>query len=330
MPHMSPIRIGETDMRRIAAFAFGPDRSVDSASPLGGGSINDTRLLRLDDGTEAILRVAPGDAAASAGPSWYTAHGLRREAAVIALASPALGPLLPRTIAHDFERRVIDRDWVIQRRMPGVPLADVDASLPPAERAAVWLELGRLTRALHDVQGEWFGPPVASPRFDRLSALIRDDADGLLDDARRFDLPLAPFQRLAGAVDRAAGLLDANDGSRLVHSDLARSHVFVAREHSGPYRVAGIIDLEFGRFADPLMERLIASFKWDNAPAEMKETFFEGYGRAFDTPEDRTRLRVYVAIALAWSATILAFQGRRNGLPRVITGMEQALNGPNP
>lgn len=319
--------VSEAELRSILKAAFGNVEVVASVSPLAGGSINTTFRLELCDRAPVILRIAPSDARAAAGPSWLTPWGLRREGAVIALATPALGALLPKTIASDFDRTVVDRDWVVQEQMPGVPLSTVDADLPPDERAALWTELGQLTARLHATPGAWFGPPVAGPRFDRLSDLLRHDAAGLLDDAARFDLPDEPFRRLQVRIDEVADLFDDNPGPRLIHSDLARSHVFVDRNGDAPFRVFGIIDLEFGRFADPRFERLITSFLWGRAPAEMRELFFAGYGRRFDTPEDRRRLRVFVALALAWSATILAFHGQRDNLPGVIARMEDALLG---
>ena len=244
---------------------------------------------------------------------------------MIALAVPALGRLLPDTIAHDFERQVIDRDWVIQRRMPGVPLTAADASLPPGERAALWLELGRLTRALHEVRGPSFGPPVHGQRFNLWSDLLLHDAGGLIEDAGRFALPPSPFERLRRVVRDLASVIDAGVTPRLVHSDLAPSHVFVEPMEEGPHRIAGIIDLEFGRFGDPQMERLITTLRWEEPPATIASSFFRGYGRKFASPEDRTRLHLYVAIALGWSATLLVFHGHRDGLPEVIAKMEQAL-----
>ena len=311
-------------IRSILNFAFG-DAAAASVRPLTGGSINSTFQVDLRDQSTVILRIAPSAAVAASGPSWLTPSGLRREQAVIALARPALGSLLPRTIASDFDHTLIDRDWIIQERMPGVPFSTVDTTLPSEERAAVWIELGQLTRRLHATTGACFGAPIAGPRFDRLSDLLRNDADGLLDDAGRFDLPTALFRRIRDRIDELEDIFDDNPGPRLVHSDLARSHVFVDRDSPGHYRVSGIIDLEFGRFADPRFERLITSFQWGNAPVEMKEAFFAGYGRHFGSPEDRLCLRVYVALALAWSATILAFHDRRESLQGVIGQMEEAL-----
>jgi hypothetical protein len=314
----------EAQLRRIVTAAYGTDDAFDSATRLAGGSVNTSYALRMLDGSSAILRVAPSDATAATGPSWLTPWGLRREAAVMALAAD-LQPLFPVTLAQDFQRTVLDRDWVIQSVMPGVTFSTVDATLPLDERTALWSELGTITRRLHSVRGEAFGPPVHGERFNCWSDLLVHDAEGLIEDAGRFALPSAPFQRLLCVVEDLASVLDGGVTPHLVHSDLARSHVFVDRTNEGPYRIAGIIDLEFGRFADPQMERLITSFRWGNAPVEMAPWFFRGYGHAFDTPEDRLRLHVYVAIALGWSATILAWHETRDTLPGVMSKLGDVL-----
>jgi Ser/Thr protein kinase RdoA (MazF antagonist) len=316
--------LAEAQLRRIVAAAYGTDDVFDSATRLAGGSVNTSYALRMLDGSSAILRVAPSDAAAAAGPSWLTPWGLRREAAVMALAAD-LHSLFPVTLAHDFQRTVFDRDWVLQSVMPGAPFSAVDATLPLDERTTLWSELGTITRRLHSVRGDAFGPPVHGERFDRWSDLLAHDARGLIDDAGRFALPSASFQRLLSMVEDLASVLDDGIRPQLVHSDLARSHVFVDRTNEGPYRITGIIDLEFGRFADPQMERLITSFRWGNAPVEMAPWFFRGYGQAFDTREDHLRLHIYVAIALGWSATILGWHGRRDALPGVMSQLDDVL-----
>lgn len=314
----------DSDLRRVVTAAYGSSDILDLATPLGGGSINTSYVLRMRNGSPVILRVAPSDATAAAGPGWLTPWGLRREAAVIALA-PDLHELLPVTIAHDFERAVIDRDWVIQRVMPGVSLSAIDATLAADERDQLWVELGTITRRLHSVRGDRFGPPVCGERLDRWSDLLAQDAEGLVEDALRFALPALPFERLLHLIERLAPVLDESLTPHLVHSDLARSHVFVDRTDGAPYRITGIIDLEFGRFADPRMERLITSFRWGNAPAEMAPAFFRGYGRTFESLEDRARLQVYVALALGWSATILAWHETRDALPGVLSQLDDAL-----
>lgn len=315
----------DEELRRVATVAYGAPDELDVVIPLSGGSINTSYALRTRDGSSMILRVAPSDATAATGPGWLTPWGLRREVAVIALA-PDLHPVLPVTVVHDFERTVLDRDWVIQEVMPGDLLSDVNATLPVDERTVLWTELGAITRRLHSVHGDAFGPPAWGQRFDRWSDLLAHEVHVLIDDAGRFSLPPRLFLRLWRLVEDLAPVLDNGISPHLVHSDLAPAHVFVDRTNEGRYRIAGIIDLEFGRFADPQMERLITSLCWGQTPVEMVPAFFGEYGHAFEDPDDRIRLHVYVAIALGWSATILAWHETRDALPGILGELDDVLN----
>lgn len=294
---------------RILRSVFGQGIGGCAVQPLEGGGINNVYRVDLSNAESYVLRIAPTEAVAERGPGWLTAHGLRRELAVIEVAS-ALREFLPVTVAHDFGLAVIDRDWVLQEMMPGLPLATVDASLHPQHRAAVWTELGQFTRTLHAITGDRFGPPAWGPTFARWSDQVRFDVASLIDDAATFAYPAAPFERLAECVERLAPLLDAVTTPTLIHSDLSRTHVFVETDDDVGYRLRGVIDLEFGRFADPLSEHLITGFAWSNAPVEMRPAFTRGYGYDVTQPEEEARVQLYVALSIAWLVPLAAFQGQ--------------------
>ena len=324
MPSLrQPVPVSERELRAIVDHAFGRQATPVTWIPLGGGQINDTRLLTLADGHRYVLRVAPSEVVALAGPSWFTPYGLRREGAVIA-AAPDLVELLPVTLAHDFGHEVIDRDWVIQRVMPGVPLATIDDRLAPAARSTIWTELGRFARQMHGHSSDRFGPPTWGPSFPRWSELVAWDAAGMVDDAKRFGLPVATFERLASLVDRLAPLLDEVTTPSLIHSDLWKPHVFVDRDADGPYRLSGVIDLEFGRFADHLSEHLPPTFDWGNVPDTVQPAFTAGYGPFTPQPGDAIRNRIYLAVGLSWAATLAAYQGKPHD--RLMADLDRAVS----
>ncbi len=316
------LRVDDEDLDAILRDAFGEHWHGIATRVLPEGVINDARKLLLPDGSCRILRIAPSDTTAAAGPSWFTAYGLRREAAVIS-AVQELSTFLPVTVAFDFDRRVTDRDWVIQEEMPGMPLSDVDRQLGPDARAEVWESVGAFTRDFHEVAGTQFGPPAWGPTFDRWSQLLTSDIEGLIADAERFAYIPAPFRRLLEIVESNRGLLDEIASPRLIHSDLCRPHIFV--EHvDDRWRLTGTIDLEFGRFADPFSEHLITGFEWDNTPTEMRRSFMRTYKPEGEAAADRHRLRIYVALALAWFAPLLAMQGEP--VDPILRDLDHALN----
>jgi aminoglycoside phosphotransferase (APT) family kinase protein len=170
-----------------------------------------------------------------------------------------------------------------------------------------WREVGAFTRRLHAVRGPHFGPPAWGTAFERWSDLLAADIEGFIDDADRLGLPQAPFVRLRGAVARLASVLDEGTEPRLVHSDLWASHLFIEQGEAGPC-LAGVIDLDFGRYADPLAEHLLPSFALHNVPGPMQASFLEGYGPWQPPAGLEVRILVYRALGLAWDVTLRAFQ----------------------
>lgn len=325
------VRIDPHELDAILVDMCGEIRHGVTTSILGTGLINDARLLIWPDGTRRILRIAPTDAFASSGPSWFTSWGLRREASVIAAASD-LSAYLPATIACDFERRIIDRDWVIQETMRGVPLPTASSDLSLSVRRAIWREIGAFVNRLHQIRGHRFGAPAWGPGFDRWRDLIHHDLVGICADAQRYELPMQPFARLAATVEQYPGLFDRVTEPRLIHSDLAPAHIFIDRP-GDRWQFSGVIDLEFGRFADPLSESLWADEAWADEPDEMRDAFQEGYGPLSPPTGDRhRRIAFYQALQLAWLAPLLAMQrqptdGILGRLTAIVTRLDQELAG---
>ncbi len=298
------VRVDDRELAAILKHAVGTTGAPSEVTIVGEGVINDTRLLTWPDGTRRFLRVAPSDAAADAGPGWFTPYGLRREAAVVA-AAHNLADLLPFTVAHDFERTVIDRDWVIQDAMHGIPLSAIDGKLDKHDRDTIWTQLGDFVRQLNAVTGAWFGAPAFGERHDTWSGLLQSDAAALVEDAERLGYDSEPFRRLANTVRDLEPVLAQVTRPALIHSDLARGHIFVEQDAAG-WVLKGVIDLEFGRYADPLSEHLIVGFAYDNTPAEMQPSFERGYGEFQIDPRLQ---QLYVALDLAWFAPLLDMQG---------------------
>jgi aminoglycoside phosphotransferase (APT) family kinase protein len=156
---------------------------------------------------------------------------------------------------------------------------------------------------LHSYVGPEFGAPEPGTGFSQWSELVRWDVTGLLTDAHRYELPLEPFTALCELVDRSTRELDEIDTPRLIHSDLGTRHVLVRPGDDGEPVIAGLIDLEFARFADPYSETLFVSQALEEEPDPGFEQFLGAYGAGELVATAKVRSFIYQLCALAWETT---------------------------
>lgn len=288
-----------------------------------GGTVN--RTFHLSRGSESwFLRIGPTEGEASDGPTWFTSKGLRREQQAIGFWSNHTR-WFPETVHTDFSRSVIASDWVIQKAIPGEPWSTIRDRLSPQHTASLWRQLGTLMAELHSYVGAEFGAPEPGSGFTRWSELVRWDATGLLTDARRYDLPLEPFTDLCELVDRSTRELDEIDTPRLIHSDLGTRHVLVRPDDEGEPVIAGLIDLEFARFADAYAESVFITEAMQVQPDPGYEHFVAAYGAEKPDRPARMRCSIYQLIALGWWASDAMRRNRRHEAMEVLDDMRARL-----
>jgi hygromycin-B 7''-O-kinase len=163
-------------------------------------------------------------------PPLWTPDAAREAAALVAVWAR-----LPVTTPELLSVGEIDGwPYLIQRRLPGTVLADVWASLAPAQRQRVAHQQGRLMRSLHDL------PPPDAPalRFDWVGMLVEQafEARGELERAGL----AGPF-----LADLSA-YLDARRVSwtapvALLHGDLDAINLLVERR-GDDWLITGLVD----------------------------------------------------------------------------------------
>ncbi len=282
------------DLRRAGAIRAGMP-----ARRLGGGTVNTAWRVGIAPVGEAVLRVGPDRETVAAGPSWLRAGALACEAIVVDRIRGTVPA--PPTLAAGFR----DRPWLLQELVPGQVLAEVLPAMIASEREAIWREIGILLRRLHDHAGPWFGTPDGQQRFRDWPAMVRADAEGLRDDARRFGLDPAPFARLLGAVEAGEDALRQVVRPAVIHSDLDPRHIFVL-ESDGGVRISGVIDWEYARYVDPWSESLLVTMLARPEDDPDRAALLAGYG--FDPalqadPAFRRRQAIYRSIADGWALT---------------------------
>jgi aminoglycoside phosphotransferase (APT) family kinase protein len=195
--------------------------------------------------------------------------------------APEVGFPAPGLVHVDTSRRLLDRDWIVMTRLPGV-------SVPHAGEAVdVDRELGAALARLHEVAGDAFGYTGRPALQDGTwrGALARM-LDALLDDAARFEaaLPFAP-EDVTAALAAAAPALDEVTRPALVHFDAWSGNVLVADG-----RLSGVIDGERSFYGDPLAEWAMLAF--GREPADRPQ-LVAGYGGLELDAAARLRLDLY-------------------------------------
>lgn len=313
----------QSTVRRLLR-QIGMDVPEDRISRVHGGTVN--HAFRIDQGSEGplIMRLSPTDAEAEAGPSWLTSHGLRREQTTIGLLAE-FADLLPRTVYFDESREHLDRDWALQTWVRGVAWQEARPSLSHDDELELWRKVGKLTRQIHTIVGNEFGPPEAGLGYATWSDLVRWDAAGLAVDAQRYGIDPEPFEALQGMVDQNAPVLNRITEARLVHSDLNQRHMFITPAQDGAYQITGLIDFEFARFADARSESVFIESSLLPSEDGRDVALCEGYECEEPDHDDMVREGIYTLIAMGWIVTDLARRDQFRQIPDMLSRMGSVL-----
>jgi aminoglycoside phosphotransferase (APT) family kinase protein len=266
---------------------LGESAAVRSATELGWGSYNTAFLVGLDGGSTVVLRIAPRPARQMRSErNW-----LRAEYAATAWLV-GLGPLVPRVLGADFTHQVIGRDYLVQSLLPGVPAPD---RLPGYDRT-LWpgflSQLGAITRQVHDVAGDTWGP-LAAPVDARWSdALVRSLNDSR-EDLARWSLLADDVARLSAVAEKYRDRLDHADRPRLLHGDLWTTNILLDPDAAEP-TITGVVDGDRAWWGDPLADWAVYRADSRAVPAE-RDAFWRAYGGRPAGQDAEWRLRFYQA-----------------------------------
>lgn len=271
--------LNREELTAIVSKAFGTRRSIAEVHELKDGWFNSAYALLLNDGTRAVLKVAP---AGEGGMLRYERNVMRAEVKVLRLLKRAEGVPVPEV--YYYQTADSGTECFLMEHVPGIPYNKVKANLPKEEREQIERELGRYSRRINEIRGERFGYYALEERqgsdwADVFAEMMR----GLLADAkdRSVSLPARDEEILALVQSRRDSLNEVTVPS-LVHWDLWDGNVFVAEG-----RITGLIDCERALWGDPLMEYYFRGLAGE-VPA-----FYEGYGKMEFTEREKERMGLY-------------------------------------
>ncbi|MBI5296531.1 MAG: aminoglycoside phosphotransferase family protein [Chloroflexi bacterium] len=268
----------------MAARAFnglGLANGEDAVTELKQGWFNAAYEVRLADGREVILKIAPP---LDAEVMIYEKNIMATEVASMRLVRQNLAIPVPEIYFFDDAHDLCDADYFFMEKIHGDNLEHVKAGLPAETQEAVEFHIGGIIREINGFSGTYFGydgnPDLRAQTWKEAYIKI---VESVLEDAARknvvFDFG---YNEIRAAIQKHAPALEEITTSCLVHWDAWNPNFFV---RDG--RITGIIDFERAFWAEPLMEAQFRQFS-DSVTASMR-----GYGKTSFTAAEEQRNHLY-------------------------------------
>lgn len=266
------------------------DIEVAAAVELGDGTYNTTYRIETAQGSACILRVAPEPARQLRSERGF----MRSEHAAAPYFAP-IATLLPRTLGADFTHQLIGRDYMFQTIVPGVPAREGLQKYPREQWGPFFRQLGEISREIHTVRGDHFGP-INGPGHTTWSAALVVMLREIIADLDDAGLPAGDVRDVLAIAVRGKEIIDEIRDPRLLHGDLWTINVMVADDAPEP-TVTGLFDCDRVIWGDP--ESDWAIYRAAGRPGTERDAFWDGYGPLDPGPRARWRRSLYEARNIA-------------------------------
>lgn len=274
-------------LRAMITRAYGPDQvpaeNAGWASELGHGWFNVAYRIRLRDGTQVALKIAPP---AAVEVLTYEREAMATELSALRLIREHTDVPVPAVHYADQTHELCDADYFFMPYIDADNLGMLRRTLPTAARDAYQEALGAATHELNTIRGTAFGP-LTGPGHHSWRVVFTGMVEDVLSDGERRKVDLGwDYDLVRDVLDENADCLDEVVDPRYVEWDLWDNNVMV-RDGA----IVSIIDHERAFYGDPLIE---AGFVATQLPAfGDSAAFMRGYGHGALTATERTRRRLY-------------------------------------
>jgi aminoglycoside phosphotransferase (APT) family kinase protein len=287
MESITKNRQPEPVLRAMVERAYGrdlvPAGSAAWVSELGHGWFNVAYRIRLRDGAEVVLKIAPPPAVEVLS---YERGAMAVELAALRLIRERTSVPVPDVHYTDTSRELCDADYFFMPFIDADNLGIIADGLPPADRDAYHEALGAANRELNSIRGDAFGP-LTGPGDRSWRTVFTGMAEGVLGDGERRQVDLGcDYDRVRAVIAANAASLDEVTEPAFVEWDLWDGNVMV---RAG--KIVAIIDHERALYGDPLME---GGFTATQLPGfGDPAAFLRGYRRGALTGAEQVRRRLY-------------------------------------
>ena len=176
-------------LRAMVERAYGVSRvpvGDDWATELSHGWFNIAYRIRLRDGAQVVLKIAPP---AGVEVLTYERGAMAIELTAIALIREHTTVPVPSVHFADRSQELCDADYFFMEFVEGSNFGMVREELPPAEQDRYNEALGAITRELNTIKGTGFGP-LAGPFAASWRAHFTSMVEDVLHDGERRSVDL--------------------------------------------------------------------------------------------------------------------------------------------
>lgn len=288
-----------------------------SACLLTGGLFNTTYLVETQAYGKTVLRVGPVNRQLLM-PFEY--HLMEAEESVYSLFA-AFGIPSSEILTMDTSKRIIDRDFMFVRYIPGNPMSQVE--LRQEDKARIVRDIGIATAEFHSITAPRFGRIVDVKNgggFERWSAALNHE----LSEWEKVGVPASIFtdkehSEIRKLFEKAAPYLDEIKEPQLVHTDLWLGNILIRTDTERP-EFAAIIDADRALWGDTDFE--FSSIQWTYG----EDCFWEGYGRTLAQDHASCiRRSIYTLLNRLWNAYVylVEYNQSENALGEIIDARAQ-------
>jgi aminoglycoside phosphotransferase (APT) family kinase protein len=309
MTHPLPTKLNKDQITVLCQRGFGKEVRVKSIQELGGGTFNETYLIKFTGKTRVILRVAPSP---SPHLYWDDVALMRREHSMLPFFA-SIAPLMPKILLIDFTHQLIGRDYMFQTVIEGERWSDIEEDLTPEENAELWRQCGAIVRQMHTTTGEWFG--YAYPGFHtRWRDVILERFSRISQSMEAHQLKIPAFEIIFKLVQTHPAIFDEIVIPHLLHGDLWTFNLLVSRGENGPV-ITGVLDADRAWWGDPMADWIMFLFAIRRDDPEWQEritAFYDGYGIVENGPASQFSAQFRQEIYKAMHIGLAAIWGSRN------------------
>ncbi|MEE4193971.1 MAG: aminoglycoside phosphotransferase family protein [Anaerolineae bacterium] len=264
------------------AFNLGLDSGEDAVIELKQGWFNAVYAVRLANGHEVILKIAPPK---DAEVMLYEKNIMRTEVDSMRLvrANPKIP--VPEIYFYDDAHDLCDADYFFMEKIYGENLGEIRTSLDEETMSDYDRQIGAIVREINRFKGTYFGfDGNPEQRADTWKEAFFKIVESLLSDAARKNVVFDySYDEIRTVIQKHASALEEITTPCLVHWDAWPANIFVKDG-----KVNGIVDFERALWAEPLMEAQFRTLFKHGITDRVR-----GMGKTSFTPAEEQRNQLY-------------------------------------